>query len=348
MKNIDKAMQVREGEEQDWAALEAYLRTVLPETTYGNMQVLQFHGGHANLTYLLRLGEKELVIRRPPFGKIAPGAHDMKREFRVLSKLHQFFPQAPQAYHYCDDESIIGAPFVVLERKTGVVVRTHVLDCFKSYDNAAERLAEALVKVSANLHKVDFEKADLAKLGRPEGFLERQLAGLEKRWSLVKAGNSNDMDYVIEHLTANIPTPQAISIIHNDLKLDNCQFQPDNPDEVTAVFDWDMTTLGDPLVDLGTTLSYWREPYFDKHDLPVYLSTEFPTKQFVIDKYAEYTGFSMENINWYHAFAFLRIGVIAAQLYQRYVNGKSTDQRMKKFQNAADIFAGYARKLMTE
>jgi len=348
VKDMDKAKEVRKGEEQDWAALEAYLRATLTEETKGNMEVLQFHGGHANLTYLLKLGEKELVIRRPPFGKIAPGAHDMKREFRVLSKLHNFFPQAPKAYHYCENESIIGAPFVVLERKTGVVVRTHVIDCFKSDDNVAKRLTEALVKVSADLHKVDYEKADLTKLGRPEGFLERQLAGLDKRWSLVKTGNSNDMDDVIKLLTASIPTPQAISIIHNDLKLDNCQFQPDDPDQVTAVFDWDMTTLGDPLVDLGTTLSYWREPYFDEYNLPVYLSTEFPEKQFLIDKYAEFTGFSMENINWYHAFAFLRIGVIAAQLYQRYVNGKSTDQRMKKFQHAADVFAAYAKKLMTE
>ena len=345
---MDKAKQVRQGEEQDWAALEGYLRTTLPNETMGEMEVMQFHGGHANLTYLLTFGGKELVIRRPPFGKIAPGAHDMKREYRVLSKLYKFFPQAPRAYHYCDDESVIGAPFVVLERKTGVVVRTHVIDCFKSYDKVAERLTEALVKVSADLHKVDYERADLTELGRPEGFLERQLAGLAKRWSLVKGDNSNGMDEVIELLTTNVPTPQAISIIHNDLKLDNCQFHPQNPDQVTAVFDWDMTTLGDPLVDLGTTLSYWREPYFDKYNLPIYLSEEFPDKQFVIDKYAEYTGFSMDNINWYHAFAFLRIGVIAAQLYQRYVNGKSTDQRMKKFQYAADVFAGYAKKLMTK
>ena len=198
------------------------------------------------------------------------------------------------------------------------------------------------------MHKVDYEQADLTELGRPEGFLERQLAGLAKRWSLVKGDNSNGMDEVIELLTTNVPTPQAISIIHNDLKLDNCQFHPQNPDQVTAVFDWDMTTLGDPLVDLGTTLSYWREPYFDKYNLPIYLSEEFPDKQFVIDKYAEYTGFSMDNINWYHAFAFLRIGVIAAQLYQRYVNGKSTHQRVNKFQYAADVFAGYAKKLMAK
>lgn len=344
---MDKANEVRKGEDLDWQKLEAYLRSELPTYTIGEMNVAQFHGGHANLTYLLQFGAQELVLRRPPFGKIAPGAHDMKREYRVLSKLYKVFPEAPRAYLFCDDESIIGAPFVVMERKRGEVVRYELIDCFKPFDKAEERLTTAMIKAQANLHKVDFEKAGLSKLGRPEGFLERQLAGWSQRWELSKIGENKDMDEVLALLASSIPTPQATSIIHNDIKLDNCQFQADNPDKVTAIFDWDMTTLGDPLVDIGSTLGYWHEPYFDGHKMPVSLSKTFPDKDFLIEKYAEFTGFSMERIDWYHAFAYVKGAVITAQLYQRFVNGKSTDKRMESFGAVAKAFSRFSKKILT-
>lgn len=343
---MDKANKVRKGEELDWQSLESYLRAELPADTQGAMTVAQFHGGHANLTYLLTFGDRELVMRRPPFGKIAPGAHDMKREYRVLSKLYKLFPEAPKAYLYCEDENVIGAPFVVMERKRGEVVRYELIDCFKPFDNAEERLTTAMIKAQAKLHTIDYKAADLEKLGRPENFLERQLAGWSKRWELSKTKDNKDMDEVLRILSESIPTPQATSIIHNDIKLDNCQFQADNPDKVTAIFDWDMTTLGDPLVDIGSTLGYWHEPYFDGYNMPVSLSEKFPSKQFLIDKYAEFTGFSMERIDWYHAFAYVKGAVITAQLYQRFVNGKSTDKRMEKFGAVADIFSKFAKKIL--
>ena len=257
---MDQAKQIRKGEELDWQSLERYLRSALPFDVNGDMHVSQFHGGHANLTYLLKFDHIELVLRRPPFGKIAPGAHDMKREYRVLSQLYKVFPEAPRAYIYSDDESIIGSHFVVMERKRGEVVRTQLIDCFIPYENAEERLAIAMIKAQATLHKLDVKEANLEKLGRPEGFLERQLAGWSKRWELSRNEDNQEMNDVFTLLNASVPSPQAASIIHNDIKLDNCQFQPDNPDKVTAIFDWDMTTLGDPLVDFGTTLSYWYEP----------------------------------------------------------------------------------------
>ncbi len=345
---MDKASEVRKGEGLNWSALEVYLRAELPEETAGEMKVAQFHGGHANLTYLLTFGGQELVLRRPPFGKIAPGAHDMKREYRVLSKLYKLFPEAPKAYLYCEDESIIGAPFVVMERKQGEVVRYELIDCFKPFDKAEERLTTAMIKAQATLHTIDYEAAGLSQLGRPENFLERQLAGWSKRWELSKTTENKDMDTVLRMLSTSIPTPQATSIIHNDIKLDNCQFQPDNPDKVTAIFDWDMTTLGDPLVDIGSTLGYWHEPYFDGYQMPVSLDKSFPPKQFLIEKYAEYTGFSMERIDWYHAFAYVKGAVITAQLYQRFVNGKSTDKRMEKFGAVADIFGQFAKKILED
>jgi aminoglycoside phosphotransferase (APT) family kinase protein len=345
---MDQAKQIRKGEELDWQSLERYLRSALPFDVSGEMHVSQFHGGHANLTYLLKFDHIELVLRRPPFGKIAPGAHDMKREYRVLSQLYKVFPEAPRAYIYSDDESIIGSHFVVMERKKGEVVRTQLIDCFMPFENAEERLTIAMINAQATLHKLDIRKANLEKLGRPEGFLERQLAGWSQRWELSRNEDNKEMDDVFTLLNAAVPSPQAASIIHNDIKLDNCQFQPDNPDKVTAIFDWDMTTLGDPLVDFGTTLSYWYEPYFEQFDMPVFISSTFPSKSFLIEKYAELTGFSMERIDWYQAFSYWKGGIIAAQLYQRYVNGQTSDQRMQKFRTTAKVFATFAKKILQE
>jgi len=279
---MDRAESVKKRDELNWEKLGVYLRAELPELQ-GEMSVAQFHGGHANLTYLVKFDQKELVVRRPPFGTIAPGAHDMKREYKVLSKLYKHFSPAPKAYHLCEDESVIGAKFVVVERKTGVVVRTKILDCFKKFNNPEERISDAMIKAQAELHLIDYKKA-------------------------------------------------------NDIKPDNCQFQTDNPDKVTALFDWDMCTLGDPLLDFGSTLGYWPDKRFntDKYDdLPVTLQGNFPSKDFLKEKYQEYTKLDLSNILWYEVLAYLKAAIIAQQLYKRYLDGDSKDERMKKFDNSA-------------
>jgi len=337
---LDQAREIRTGEELDWKTIEEYLRQQLPELD-GAMNVMQFHGGHANLTYLLTFGTKELILRRPPFGKIAPGAHDMKREYKVLSKLYKFFTPAPRAYHLCEDENVIGSKFVVIERRNGIVVRTKIPEIFKKFENVEERLTTAMVKALADLHNVNVEKADLTKLGRPEGYIERQLSsGWKQRWDLVKTGNVPTMDKTFDILNKEIPIPQAVSIVHNDVKFDNCQFQPDNPDVVSSIFDWDMTTLGDPLSDLGMSLSYWPEERLKKFkDLPVMLKGNFPSKDFIINKYQEYSGFDVSNIKWYESLSYWKGAVIAQQLYKRYLDGDSTDKRMMKFGDSAKALA---------
>jgi len=196
---LDIAHDVREGEELDWSKLASYLQENLSEAK-GTMQVKQFLGGHANLTYLLKFDEQEFVLRRPPFGKIAPGAHDMKREYNVLSKLYKFYPQAPRAFLYCDDESVIGAPFVIMERRTGSVIRFKLPEEFAVHENAEKRLTDALVKAQADLHKIDIVEAGLEMLGKPEGFVARQLAGWSKRWHLAKTEEVVEMDEVMEAL----------------------------------------------------------------------------------------------------------------------------------------------------
>ncbi|MBX2872411.1 MAG: phosphotransferase family protein [Saprospiraceae bacterium] len=343
---MDTAKEIREGEALDWQTLEDYLRANIPGLQ-GKMSVAQFHGGHANLTYLLTFGGKEFVLRRPPFGKIAPGAHDMKREYKVLSKLYQYYPRAPRAFHLCEDESIIGARFVVLEKRTGVVVRTRVIDEFQTFDKVEERLVIAMAKAMADLHLVNHQAADLTKLGRPEGFIERQLAGWGQRWELSKSAENQHMDAVLNQLRSAIPQAQRISIIHNDIKLDNCQFQPDNPDEVTSIFDWDMCTLGDPLIDLGTTLSYYPDQRKKQlKNLPVQLHGDFPPKEFLIEQYGAYSGLSIDNIRWYEAFAYWKGAIVAQQLFRRYLNGATKDPRMAGFETAMQAMAKLAREIL--
>ncbi len=336
---MDEAGAVRTSEALDWQQLRDYLQRHLPDLVAGQaMEVAQFHGGHANLTYLLRFGLTELVLRRPPFGKIAPGAHDMAREYRVLSRLHPHFPRAPKVYHYCEDSSVIGATFVIMERRSGVVVRKRLPDCFAGYQDAAARLSTALLRAAADLHTIPVVATDLADLGQAAGYLQRQLAGWKKRWHLAKTEDNANMDSLLLALEQQMPSSQQVAIVHNDIKLDNCQFQPDNPDEVTAIFDWDMTTIGDPLLDFATTLSYWPDPALLAYDfLPVFLQGTWPDKADLRQQYAAFTGFSLSALPWYEALAFVRVAVIAQQLYRRYHDGATQDVRMAHFGEAAKV-----------
>ena len=342
---IDKAHEVREGEALNWSNLESYLKSQIPNLN-GNLDVKQFLGGHANLTYLLNFGEQEFVLRRPPFGKIAPGAHDMKREFRVLSKLNKFFSPAPKAFLYCDEETVIGAPFVLMERRSGIVIRSKLPKEFESFENVEQRLTDALISAQANLHSINITEAGLDNLGKPEGFLDRQLAGWGKRWNLSKTEENAAMDEVLSILQKDVPQAQAATIIHNDYKFDNCQFQADNPDKVTSIFDWDMCTIGDPLVDFGSTLSYWQDERFEDIQMPIILKGGFPYKQYLKDTYAAKTGFDLSRMDWYESFALWKNAVILQQLYTRYVKSETSDKRMAGLGKVAKVLAKVALSII--
>lgn len=345
---MDEAAAVRTGESLDWQQLSDYLRAHLPNLIGQHpMTVAQFHGGHANLTYLLRFGDTELVLRRPPFGKIAPGAHDMAREYRVLSGLYIYFPRAPRAYLYCEDTSIIGAAFVIMERRNGLVVRKRLPDCFAGYLGAEARLSSALLRAAADLHTIPDAQQIFPDLGQAEGYLQRQLTGWKKRWLLAKTEENPTMDSLLQVLEKNIPSSQYTAIVHNDIKLDNCQFQPNNPDEVTAMFDWDMATIGDPLLDFATTLSYWPDPALKAYDfLPVSLQGKWPPKAFLRHQYADFTGFSLAELPWYEALAFVRVAIIAQQLYRRYHDGATQDRRMASLGQAAKVMISMGQKAL--
>jgi len=325
---------VRAGEELNWDAIQNFFRSELATVldVSGEFEVLQFPNGSANLTYMLSFGATELVFRRPPFGVLAPGAHDMKREFRVLSRLWQSFDRAPRAYVFCDDPEIAGADFFVMERRRGEVIRGVIPESMRHFTNVGRRMGFALVDAIAEFHLVDTYQAGLSELGKPEGFVDRQLAGWKKRWDLVAdPQHDTQMQALHAQLLQHQPKSQRVSLVHNDLKLDNCMFDPADPDRVIAFFDWDMTTLGDPLIDLGTLLNYWPDPTDAEdqqrgHDGMQRMG--LPTRQEVIQRYGEKTGLDVSSASWFEAFGLWKTATVMQQLYHRWKVGDSTDERM--------------------
>jgi len=328
---IPEVAAVREGEGLDWDRAESWIRARMPELA-GDFSVEQFPGGHANLTYLLHFGDRELVLRRPPFGPVAPGSHDMVREHKVLSKLWEHLATAPRAFLLCEDEGVVGARFFVMERRTGVVIRTRVPDEMRVHPEVERRASFALMDAMADLHDVDYEAAGLADLGKPEGFVERQIAGWKRRWDRAKNVDIPLFDDVHARLERTMPAPGRPSLVHNDLKLDNCQFDPADPDRVKSIFDWDMTTLGEPLADLGTLLGYWAQPDDGDDRSPTNPLTSqpgFPTRAELAERYAARRGVDLSSIRWYEAFAIWKTAVVLQQIYIRWVKGQTQDARFE-------------------
>ena len=254
---------VRPDERFDAARLDPWLRSNLDGIAAdARLEVRQFGGGHANLTYLLRLGDRELVLRRPPLGPVAPTSHDMRREHRVLARLVDAFPLAPRSYALCQDHSILGCDFHIMERRHGFVVRRDLPPAFRDQPELNRRLSETIVDTLAALHGVDPESVGLGDLGRPEGFLERQLTGWVRRWQAtrdVEAGDDDRVERIGAWLKRDVPSSRSVTLLHHDFKLDNMLVESADPATPVAVLDWDMATRGDPLVELGYLLIFWAE-----------------------------------------------------------------------------------------
>ena len=338
---------VRAGEEMDWDGLVAYLRPHIEDLPEA-VEVRQFPGGHANLTYLLSAGDAEWVVRRPPLGPLPKNAHDMAREYRVLSRLNAAYDRAPRAYHLCEDVDVIGAPFLVAERRRGVVLRLEWPGNFRVLDNLEERIAHALIDALADLHLVDAGAIGLGDLGRPRGFAGRQVKGWGERWHAAKDKDLPVFDAVHAELTRRVPDSPVVSVLHNDFKLDNCMVDDANPDRITAVFDWDMATLGDPLIDLGTFLNYWpsEDGSFSWDKMPPMVSEPYPGRAELIAHYAQRTGFDVGDMNWYEAFALWKTGVVVQQIYIRYARGQTDDQRFATYGDYAEPLFEAARGLL--
>lgn len=326
---------VRESDQMDWAALEIHLRACL-DLPARPMTVRQFTAGRANLTYLVRFGDARLVLRRPPRGTLAPGSHDMSREYKVLSKLWASYPPAPRALHFCSDPSVIGAPFLAIEYREGEVFTGSVPLAMAHHKDVGRRMTLALIDTMAALHQVDISQARLNDLGRPEGYAGRQVSGWLDRWHrAAPADDTSAMEEIAVHLARTCPAPQRVSLVHNDLKLDNCQFEAHDPDKVAAVFDWDMATLGDPLFDLANFLVANQGT-----NLPRLSDGE------IMDRYCDRTGMDVSGLEWYVAFARWRSAVVVQQLYNRYVRGESSDERVAEFGMLVPAIAESVRQLL--
>jgi aminoglycoside phosphotransferase (APT) family kinase protein len=333
---IDDTIPVRPDEGFEEERLAEYLEGKLPGADQ-DLCVRQFGGGAANLTYLLDYGTHQYVLRRPPLGPVAPTSHDMGREHKVLSVLHKTYPYAPQSYLYCDDPGIIGAPFHIMKRCTGTIVRTRIPEEYEPIRDAPQKMSLALVDALAEFHAVDYEKLGLGEIGKPDGFIRRQIDGWHRRWEGAKAEEVPEMDEVHAWLVDNQPPSPGSTLVHNDFKLDNTMFDPDDPGRVVAVLDWDMCTLGDPLSDLGALLTYWTEPS-DSPSMQAAATSfmpvgddRFPTRAELVSRYAERSGRDVSHVHFYHMLGMYRVIVIVAQIYIRFVRGQTQDKRFEAF-----------------
>lgn len=334
-------IEVRPDERFDEERLADYLQGQLPGTDQP-LTVRQFGGGAANLTYLLDYGSHQYVLRRPPQGPVPEKAHDMEREYTVLSRLHEAFPLAPEAYHYCPNEDIIGADFFIMERKRGVVVRKNMPDAFRNVDDAPQQMSHALVDTLAELHAVDYKAIGLSDLGQPAGFIERQIEGWHKRWHQAKTDDLESMDAVYHWLREHRPGTTGTSLVHNDYKLDNMMLDLDDPGHPVAVFDWDMCTLGDPLSDLGALLTYWVQPddpapFRQMATMPV--DGRFPSRRRLVERYADRSDRDVSDIRFYHALGLYRLTVIVAQIHIRYKRGQTDDERFAALSDMVRVTA---------
>ena len=326
---IDTAA-VRAGEELNHQALAEYLRGKIDGAE--NVVIEQFPGGHSNLTYLLRTPAREYVLRRGPLGPVAPKAHDMAREYTVLKAVHPFFRPAPEVFHLCQDPSIIGAIFFVMERRRGIVVRASVPPELAAFPDYQARVSRGFIDCLVELHSIDIEKHGLISLGKPAGFLERQVHGWFERWNRAKIEENPLMDRIIQWLTQRLPASPAPTLVHNDFKLDNVMIDLNDPGRLEAVLDWEMATVGDPLVDLGLILCYWAQPSDPGGTKPsITAQPGWFTRDQLIGRYADETGRDLSLINYYEVFALFKLAVVLQQIYVRFYRGQTTDERFRHF-----------------
>jgi aminoglycoside phosphotransferase (APT) family kinase protein len=340
---LDATKPVRAGEELALERLSAYFRERWPEAGSGPLRVEQFPEGYSNLTYLVRCGEQEFVLRRPPFGNEVKAAHDMGREFRVLSSLAPAFPSAPKPCLFCDDASVLGAPFYVMERRRGVILRKKAPPELAASPALARGLGESFVDHLARLHALDYQAIGLGDLGRPEGFIGRQVAGWTKRYQQAQTSDVPPMAQVAQWLAAQAPGESGAALIHNDYKYDNLVLEPSDLTRIVGVLDWEMATIGDPLMDLGVTLSYWieasdpepmRQAAFGPTALPGNL-----TRREIVERYEAASGRKVKNADYYYTYGLFKLAVIVQQIYARYVRGHTQDPRFAHLDKLVETLA---------
>lgn len=326
---IDQPTHIRSGEELDLQKLQDYLRDKVPGFDK-DISIKQFPGGYSNLTYFVQAGEQEYVLRRPPFGANIKSAHDMEREFTVLIKLHEAdFTKVPDAIHLCVDEHVMGVKFYLMRRVKGIILRNRLPKDLTVSEETFRSLSKATIDQLVKLHQIDIHTSGLDTLGKPEGYVQRQVEGWTKRYVNAQTDDITSMNEVAEWMQKNIPPSTRASFIHNDFKYDNLVLNPNDLTDIIAILDWEMATVGDPLMDLGTTLAYWAEGN-DPDALKPFNLTWMPgnfTRKEVVDYYQQQSGAPVDNMVFYYAFGAFKVGVICQQIYHRFKQGFTKDPR---------------------
>jgi aminoglycoside phosphotransferase (APT) family kinase protein len=342
---IDRPIDVRPGEALDVSKLGPYLEEALGLD--GEVEVLQYPSGFSNLTYLLKIGDTPIVLRRPPFGSKPKSGHDMKREHNVLEALNTSFPYCPKPLLYSDDLSIIGSPFYVMERIEGIIVRRDFPDSLSLAPEDVGALFNHVVDVHVELHAVDFREVGLADFGNPDGYIERQVAGWSERYRKARTPDVPDCEGVMAWLEENRPPDSGRGcIVHNDFRLDNVVLDADDPLRIIGVLDWEMATLGDPLMDLGASLAYWVEqsdpaPFQAMRMMPTNADGA-PTRDEVVARYSERSGILIDDFDFYYCYGLFRLAGIVQQIYYRSYHGQTEDPRFKNLNLWVGVLAAAA------
>jgi aminoglycoside phosphotransferase (APT) family kinase protein len=337
---IDGASGVRDEDRFDVDAVRGWLAergTELAE----DVEVTQFGGGASNLTFSLRDGTHDLILRRPPSGQKAKGAHDMAREFRIQDGLREVFPLVPEMVALCADESVIGSEFYVMKRVEGIIPRRNFPPDVSLDEKQARELCTNALDVLIDLHRVDVDATPLAAMNKGTGYVERQISGWSTRFRNAHTDDVGDYETVMAWLAEHQPDDVASCMIHNDFRFDNLVLDRADPTRPVGVLDWEMATVGDPLMDLGGTLAYWVQDDDDEFfrqfrrqptNLPGMLS-----RAEVVDYYGERTGYSVTPEQWrfYEVYGLFRLGVIAQQIYYRYFHKQTSNEAYAIFGPAA-------------
>jgi aminoglycoside phosphotransferase (APT) family kinase protein len=350
MAKIDGPIEVRHGEELDHAKITSFLKDAIPGLK-GELTIKQFPGGFSNLTYLVTTSNRMLILRRPPFGKKPKSGHDMSREYRILKGLKPVFRYCPEPLIYTEDLTIIGCPFYIMEPIHGLIVRKTLPEGMKLTPDQARTLTENFIKVLCELHSIDYGKAGLSDFGKPEGYVERQVTGWIGRYRDARTPDAPGFEAVMEWLMKKMPgDTTSPCVIHNDYKLDNVVLNPGNPLEIIGVLDWEMATIGDPLMDMGNSIANWVE----KDDPPnvqlvrvVATNIEgMLTRKEQIDLYSKIMGRTLDNFDFYWCFGLFKTAVICQQIYYRYYHGQTKDERFKMMIYAVKIVETIAGKVI--
>ncbi len=357
---LDRPKPVREGEELDTAALAGWIRAqggldLLPEGAGGEaIEVEQFPSGYSNLTYMLKVGATEVVLRRPPFGNTVKSGHDMGREFKVLSRLAPVYPLAPRPLGFCEDEAVLGAPFYLMERKRGLIIRRKIPKGMTVDAAAARAMSGSLVDGLAALHRLDWRAIGLGDLGKPEGYARRQVEGWTRRWQRSKTKDVPNMDRVAAWLAAELPADadEGPALIHNDYKYDNVVLDPREPTKIIGVFDWEMATVGSPAMDLGTTLGYWVEAGDDARlrGMAMTPTTQAGTltRAEVVERWCAQLDRELNKPVFYWVYGMFKIAVIVQQIYARYQKGSTQDPRFAALGYFVELLAETAGEATTQ